>query len=105
MKLCANSTYGPMPANNQQRRYRVIFVPTGQQLCRVFYADDETGEVWRFIEAPSLNGSLLNLKTTRDCRLAVEKLYFGSGMIRIEDNGWQAPTRQLARPTWVPAST
>jgi hypothetical protein len=78
MKLCANFR-GPIPTNDHGRRYRVVHILSGMTLTRTFYADDETGEIWRYVE--DWRGDIkLNSGEPE-----IEKLILGPGAIRIEE--------------------
>jgi hypothetical protein len=52
VRLCWNSDYGPMPLNAEAGdTWRIIHVLSGADIGHlVFYVDDETGDLWRFVE-------------------------------------------------------
>ena len=82
MKLCWNAEYGPMPVNAQYKLWRVVHVLSGEDLSdKIFYADDDAGEIWRFEE-----DSFGRVKI-EDGRPVVEKLVLGPRAIRLEQCG------------------
>ena len=79
MKLCWTQTYGPIPINADFKVWEVIHVPSGEDISgMIFYADDETGEVWRF--EVDWRGEF----KIEGGRPVVEKLVLGPGKIRLE---------------------
>lgn len=79
MRICMHPLYGPTPQDAPYGVWRIVHTISGDDISHlVIYADDETGELWRFVE-------------TRDgiARLPagapeIEKLVLGPGALRLE---------------------
>jgi hypothetical protein len=79
MKLCAHVTYGPIALTEGQ--WRVIHRLSREELHLVVYADDETGEIWRFVE--DREGQIAKDPAKPD-QFMVEKLTLGPGALKLE---------------------
>lgn len=52
MKICMHPFCGPMPPNAIYGEWQIFHTVSGQNIAPLtIYADDETGDLWRFVES------------------------------------------------------